>query len=132
MQVQCKTKFCKQKQSLFLGQTGKTDFFFPLKLQIISRAALPMSQQTKDSSLINGTAGIYAQQWIMCFLCSPSLDFTAIQILSKSAHISVEGWTDIYLSVLFCIAPCPFSPKTNLRDRFFLVRLKSSYNINKK
>lgn len=68
-----------------------------------------MSQQTKGSSSLNGAVAIQAQQWMMCFLCSQPLDFTPIQILRKSAHVSVEGWTDLQLAALFCIAPFPFS-----------------------
>lgn len=74
----------------------RKDRLFPLKLEITCRAALHLSQQTKSSSSLKGTVGIYAKQWIMCFLLSQSLDFTTTEIPNKSADISVGDWRDLH------------------------------------
>lgn len=123
VQVQCRTIFKKQNQSLLLGQREKR--LFPLKLQITCRAALHLSQQTKSSSSLKGTVGIYAKQWIMCFLLSQSPDFITIEIPNKSAHISVGGWRDLHLAALFCIAPFPFFQSINqLEDQNYFSKVK--------
>lgn len=88
----------KSKSTPWSGRKGR---LFPLKLWITRRTALHLSQQTKSSSSLGGTVGIYAKQWIMHFLLSQSLDFTTAEIPNKSAHISVGDWRDLHLAVLF-------------------------------
>lgn len=103
----------------------RKDRLFPLKLEITCRAGLHLSQQTKSSSSLKGTVGIYAEQWIRCFLLSQSLDFTTIQIPNKSADISVGDWRDLHLAVLFCIAPFPFFQSINqLEDQNYFSKVK--------
>lgn len=109
--VECKTKFWKQNQSLFLKQTEKTEYFFSQAMDHM-QSCLPCVSADKGSSL-NGAAEIHTWQWIMWFPCSQSLDFTPTQILSKSPHISIESWTDLHLTVLFCIAAFPFFQSKN-------------------
>lgn len=101
----------------------RKDRLFPLKLRITCIAALHLSQQTKCSSSLKGTVGIYAKQQIMCFLLSQSLDFTTTEIPNKSAHISVGDGRD--LAVLFCIAPFPFFHSINqLEDQNYFSKVK--------
>lgn len=103
----------------------RKDRLFPLKLWIICRAALHLSQQTKTSSSLKGTGGIYARQWIMCFVLSQSLEFTSIEIPNKSALISVGNWRDLHLAVSFCIAPFPFFQSINqLEDQNYFSKVK--------